>query len=75
MNELKENMIAIRYMPIEKFKKRFNEMYDSANNEEKEQIIRLFEEGIDEHIFKIDSFIEETTMKLKLDEILETQLV
>jgi len=67
MNELKENMIAIRYLPIEKFKNRFREMYDSANDEEKEQIIRLFEEGVDKHVSKVDSFIEETTMKLELE--------
>jgi hypothetical protein len=71
MNDLKENMIAIRTLPIEKFKIRFSEMYDSANDEEKREIIRLFEEGIDEHILKVDSFIEKTTKMLKGNEMFE----
>ena len=75
MNELKEKMIAIRYLPIEKFKKRFSEMYDTANDDEKKEIIRLFEKGVDEHIMKIDSFIKETKMKLKHEEMLELHLV
>jgi len=75
MNELKENMIAIRYLPTEKFKKRFSEMYHIASDEEKKEMIRLFEDGVDEHISKIDSFIEETTMMLKHEEMFEEQLV
>ena len=66
-----EKIKELRSLPIEEFKKRFSEMYDSANDDEKEEIIRLFEEGVDEHILKIDSFIEETKIKMKLDETLE----
>ena len=65
----------LRSLPIEEFEKCFNEMYDSANDDEKEQIIRSFKKSTNEHILKVDSFIKETSMKLKLDEILETQLV
>jgi hypothetical protein len=68
MNKLKEKVRSIRYLPIKEFKKRFSEMYDFANDDEKEEIIRLFEEGVDEHISKVDSFIEETRMMMKLDE-------
>ena len=75
MNELKEKMKSIQYLPVKEFKKHFSKMYDSASNDEKEDMIRLFEEGIDEHILKIDSFIEETRMKMKFDEMLEPQLV
>ena len=75
MNELKEKMKAIRYLPIEKFQKRFNEIYDTASDSEKNEIIRLFEKGVDEHIQKVDSFIEETTMMLKHDEICDLQYV
>ena len=75
MNKLKEKVSAIRGLPIEKFKNRFNEIYDIANDEEKKEIIRLFEEGTDELVSRIDSFIEETTKMLELDNALELQLV
>ena len=68
MSELKEKMMSIRYVPIKEFKKHFCEMYDSANDDEKEEMIRLFEEGVDEHILRIDTFIEETRMMMKLEE-------
>ena len=71
MNELKEKMRSIRYLPVKEFKKRFSEIYDSANGDEKIEIIRLFEEGVDEHILKVDSFIEETRRMMKHDEMLE----
>ena len=71
MNVLKENMKAIRYLPVEEFEKRFKKMYDSANDTEREEMIHLFEKGVDEHILKVDSFIEETMKLMKHDEMLE----
>ena len=73
MNELKEKVSAIRGLPIEKFKKRFNEMYDTANEEEKKEIIRLFEEGTDEFISRLDAFIEETKRMIEHDKMRELQ--
>ena len=73
MNKLKEKVSAIRGLPIEKFKKRFNEMYNSANDEEKKEIIRLFEEGTDELISRLDAFIEETTRMIEHDKMRELQ--
>jgi len=75
MNELKEKMTSIRYLPIEQFEVRFNEMYDNASENQKEEIIRLFKEGVDKHIKKVDTFIEETALMMKHDEMLELQLV
>ena len=75
MNELKEKMASIRYLPIKQFEERFNEMYDNASENEKEEIIRMFKEGVDKHIKKVDAFIEETVQMMKHDEILELQLV
>ena len=75
MNELKEKMKSIQYLPVKEFKKHFSKMYDSVNNDEKEEMICLFEKGIDEHILRIDSFIEETKMKMKFNEMFEPQLV
>ena len=63
-------MYKLRSLPIEKFKKRFREMYNFANDEKKE-MIHLFEEGVDEHILKVDSFIEKTRRKMQLDEVFE----
>ena len=68
-------MTSIRCLPIEQFEIRFNEMYDNASDNEKEEIIRLFKEGVDKHIKKVDAFIAETTMMLKHDEMLELQYV
>jgi len=70
-----EKVKALRSLPIEEFEKRFSDMYDSANDEEKEEIIRLFKEGVDEFIKKVDSFIEDTTKMLELDNALKPQLV
>ena len=70
-----ERIKGLRSLPLEEFEKRFNEMYYPANDDEKDEIIRLFEKGVDEHIMKVDSFIKETKMKLKHEEMLEVQFV
>jgi len=62
-------------LPNEEFRKRFSEMYDSANDEGKKEMIRLFEVSIDEFIKKVDTFIEETTMMIRQDKMLEPQFV
>ena len=70
-----EKVKKICSLPIRKFEKRFNEMYDSANEDEKDEIIRSFKNGVHEHIKKVDVFIEETTRMLELENALEPQLV
>ena len=59
-------------MKNEEFKTHFKELYQSANDDDKDEMIRLFENGVEKHISKIDSFIEKTTLKLKFDEMFET---
>ena len=73
--DMDEIIKCLRSLPIEDFKKRFNEMYDPANDNDKEEIIRLFKDGVDKHIEKVDAFIAETTMLLKHDEMLDLQYV
>ena len=62
---------ALRSLPIEEFKKCFCEMYGSANDNEREEIIRSFKKSTNEHILKVDTFIEKTRRMMKLDEALE----
>jgi len=75
MKTIDEKIKKICSLPIRKFEKRFNEMYDSANDVEKDEIIRSFKKSTNEHIKKVDAFIEETTKMLELDNVLEPQLV
>ena len=62
---------ALHSLSIEEFKKRFSEMYGSANDNEKGKIMRSFKRRTNEHILKVDTFIEETRRRMKLDEALE----
>ena len=64
----------LRSLPIEEFKKRFSEMYDSANDGERDEIIRSFKKNTEEHILKVDSFIEETMKIMKHNEARRSNL-
>ena len=70
-----EKIKWLRSLPIEEFGKLFNEMYDAASDDEKEEIICSFRRNTHEHIKKVDTFIEETMLMMRHDETLEYQLV
>ena len=66
---------GLRSLPLKEFEKCFNEMYDAANEVQKDEIIRSFKKSTDEHILKVDSFIKETKMKMKYEDMLEAEFV
>jgi len=67
MKTIDEKIKKISSLPIRKFEKRFNEMYDVANEAEKDEIIRSLKKSTNEHIKKVDAFIEETTRIFNLE--------
>jgi len=67
----KEKLKEIQALPVEEFEKRFDEIYDSANDDEKSEIMRLFKENMNESILDTKTFIKETYYKIQLSEMLE----
>ena len=67
MNTIDKKVNRICSLPIRKFEMRFNEMYNAANDAEKDEIIHSFRKRTHEHIKKVDAFIEDTTRMLNLD--------
>jgi hypothetical protein len=49
----------------------FGKLYDSSNDVEKAEIIRLVKKDANEFILEAKAFIRETTIKMKLGEMLE----
>jgi hypothetical protein len=68
---MEEKINKLRLLPIEEFQKGYTYMYNSANEDEKEDIIRIFKKDANELISKIDLFIEEAKMMMKQEEMLE----
>ena len=62
---------AIQELPVEEFERRFNELYDPANDDEKAEIMRLFKKNMNESILEMRAFIKETSLKMRLDNMLE----
>ncbi|MDR1056772.1 MAG: DUF5053 domain-containing protein [Prevotellaceae bacterium] len=61
----------LKVLPIEEFKKKFNEIYHAANDAEKAEIMQLFKKDATEHTKKLNRFIEETTLKMQLGDMIE----
>ena len=68
-----EKIKELRSLPLWEFEKRFSEMYNAANEAEKDEIISSFRKGTHELISRIDSFIEETTRMLEYDKMHKLQ--